>query len=85
MASAVYILCAVTSMACAVLLLRNYFRTPSRLALWTGLAFVAFAANNLLLFVDMRVIQSIDFTFWRDVTALLAVILLLYGLVTETT
>lgn len=85
MASAVYLLCALTSIACAALLLRNYFRRPSHLALWTGLGFAAFALNNVLLFIDMRVIASIDFSFYRNASALLAVLFVLYGLLTETT
>lgn len=85
MASAVYLLCALTSIACAALLFRNYFRRPSRLAFWTGLGFSAFALNNVLLFIDMRVIASIDFTIYRNASACLAVVLLLYGLLTEAT
>jgi hypothetical protein len=85
MASAVYLLCALTSIACAALLFRNYFRRPSHLAFWTGLGFAALALNNVLLFVDMRVIASIDFQFYRNLSALVAVVLLLYGLLTEAT
>ena len=85
MASAVYLLCALTSVACAFLLLRNYFRRPSRLALWTGLGFAAFALNNVLLFIDMKVIMSIDFLVYRNCAALLGAVLVLYGLLTETT
>ena len=45
----VYLLCALTSLACAVLLLRGYFRTRVRLLLWSGLCFVGLALNNALL------------------------------------
>ena len=45
----VYVLCALTSIACAVLLLRGYFRTRVRLLLWSGLCFVGLALNNALL------------------------------------
>jgi hypothetical protein len=38
MAAAVYVLCALTSLACAVLLLRSYARRRVRLLLWNGLA-----------------------------------------------
>ena len=40
MAAAVYVLCALTSLACAVLLLRAYLRRKVRLLLWSGLGFV---------------------------------------------
>jgi hypothetical protein len=50
---AVYVLCALTSFACAWLLLQGYRRTRSRLLLWSCISFVALAANNALLFVDL--------------------------------
>lgn len=39
MVSIVYILCAITSLACAVLLLRSFRRTRARLLLWSGISF----------------------------------------------
>ena len=45
----VYVLCALTSLACAILLLRGYFRTRVRLLLWSGLCFAGLALNNALL------------------------------------
>jgi hypothetical protein len=52
-AEAVYVLCAATSVACAVLLLRAYARTGAHLLLWSGLCFVCLGANNVLLFLDL--------------------------------
>ena len=52
-AAAVYILCFLTSAACALLLIRSYRRSRARLLLWSGVAFVALAANNLLLVIDL--------------------------------
>ena len=52
MASAVYILCALTSVACAVMLLRGYFRSRARFLMWSSLCFVGLAINNLLLAID---------------------------------
>ena len=49
MASVVYALCALTSLACAVLLLRAYRRSWARLLFWSGLCFVGLALNNVLL------------------------------------
>jgi hypothetical protein len=48
MAETVYILCALTSLACAVLLVRGYRRTPSRLLLLSSFCFVGLALNNAL-------------------------------------
>ena len=56
MAAAVYVLCALTSLACAVLLLRAYQARGVRLLLWSGLAFVGFAFGNVMLVVDRVVI-----------------------------
>jgi hypothetical protein len=86
-AAAVYILCAATSLACAVLLLRGYLRSRARFLLWSSLCFVALAMNNVLLFVDRVVLPETDalfgvqFPVWRAGTALVGLLLLLYGLI----
>lgn len=81
MAEAVYILCALTSIACAVLLLRGYGRSRLRLLLWSGLCFVALAVSNLVLFADLVVFQGVDMSLWRSTLALVGVATLLYGLI----
>jgi hypothetical protein len=81
MAEAVYILCALTSLACAVLLLRGYGRTRMRLLLWSGLCFVALAVSNLVLFVDLVVIPGRDLSLVRSSLGLVGVATLLYGLI----
>ena len=80
----IYALCALTSLACAVLLLRGYVSTRARLLLWSGLCFAGLAANNLILVVDVRVVPTIDLSVWRTVPALAGILILLYGLVWET-
>jgi hypothetical protein len=84
MATVVYALCALTSLACAVLLLRGYLRSRARLLLWSGLCFAGLAANNVILLVDKRVVPAIDLSLWRSLPALAGVAILLYGLVWET-
>lgn len=82
MAESVYILCALTSVACAVLLLRGYGRSGMRLLLWSGLCFVALALSNVLLFVDLVVVgKEVDLSLLRTSIALLGVATLLYGLI----
>ncbi|HEX8834437.1 MAG TPA: DUF5985 family protein [Abditibacteriaceae bacterium] len=81
MASVVYILCALTSLACAVLLLRGYFMSHVRLLLWSGLCFVGFTLNNVLLYIDMKVVPDQDLSTLRTVPALIGIALLLYGLI----
>jgi hypothetical protein len=84
MATLVYALCAITSLACAVLLLRGYLRSRARLLLWSGLCFAGLAANNVILLVDKRVVPGMDLSLWRSLPALVGVAILLYGLVWET-
>jgi len=81
MVEAVYILCALTSLTCAVLLLRGYGRSRMRLLLWSGLCFVALALNNIVLFLDLVIFPQVDLSVWRGVIALVGVATLLYGLI----
>lgn len=84
MAPAVYVLCAVTSILCAALLLRAWARGRTRLLLWTSLCFVALALNNLLLVVDMVLLPAaVDLAIWRTSVAALAGCVLLVGLIWE--
>jgi hypothetical protein len=81
MATAVYLLCMLTSAFCAALLLREYRRTAARLLLWSSLSFGGWAVNNALVFTDMVVLPGIDLSVVRAMVALVAVSLLLYGLI----
>jgi hypothetical protein len=81
MAEAVYILCALTSVACAVLLLRGFKRSGLRLLLWSGACFAALAVSNLVLFADLVVFRGIDMSLWRSSIALVGIATLLYGLI----
>jgi hypothetical protein len=81
---AVYILCALTSLACAWLLWRGYQRTGTRLLLWSCLCFTGLALNNIMLFVDLVILPDVDLSLWRALPALAGVVLLLYGLIWDT-
>jgi hypothetical protein len=82
MAAAVYVLCALTSVACAILLLRAYHARGVRLLLWSGLAFVGFAAGNMMLVLDLVVIgPGMDLAIWRSLPVLAGLAILIYGLV----
>ena len=85
MAEVVYVLCALASVFCAGLLIRNYMRTRHRLSLWAALCFSGLAVNNLVLFVDLVVAPEVDLSMIRGGVALIAMVLLVYGLVTEET
>lgn len=83
MAETVYLLCAATSLTAALLLLRFWRRTRTRLLLWSSLCFGGLAANNVLLLVDRFVIPDTDLMLLRTGVALASVILLVGGLVWE--
>jgi hypothetical protein len=80
---AVYLLCALTSAACAGLLVRGYRRSRVKLLLWSSLCFVGLALNNMLLFVDMVVLTGVDLTVWRSIPALIGFAVALHGLIAE--
>ncbi len=84
MATIVYLLCALTSITCAVLLLRGYAASKVRLLLWGGLCFTGLALNNVLLFVDLGLVPDVDLSVWRSIPTLVGLALLIYGLVWET-
>ena len=83
MAEFVYLLCAMTSTLCAVLLVNGYRRTKTRLLFWSGLCFAGLAVNNVLLFVDLVIVPGVDLGPVRSGAALAAMMVLLYGLVKE--
>lgn len=83
LAGLVYLLGALVTALCAVLLLRGYARSRSPLLLWSGLCFIGLTFSNGLLFVDLRLLPEVDLYMWRLGTAAAAMLLLVYGLVFE--
>ena len=80
----VYVLGALTTLLCAILLLRGYVRGRERLLLWSGLCFLGLTLSNVLLFVDLVLLPtSADLYLLRLSTAALSMLLLVYGLVWE--
>ena len=79
----IYVLCMAASAVCAVLLVRTYVRTRSRLLLWTAVSFSLLAMNNLLLVIDMLVVRHIDLWAFRALTFQAALLVLLYGFIWE--
>jgi hypothetical protein len=83
MADLVYVLCALTSLACAVLLLRGWHTRRARLLLWSGLGFVGFALGNFMLVFD-RVLTPPEVELlglWRNLPVLAGLLVMIYGLV----
>lgn len=84
MAALIYSLCALTSLACFVLLWRSWRSAGHRLLFWSALCFAALSANNVLLVIDKVVLPTqVNLTLWRLAAALAAVCLMLFGLVWE--
>ena len=79
----VFVLCFVTSVLCAGLLVRSYSRTRRRFLLWCALSFVLFAANNTLVLVDIFWPPAGNLVAYRQAAALAAVAVLLYGFTWE--
>ena len=82
-ATAVYILCFLTSAACAWLLGRSYLANRTPLLLWSSICFAFLALNNLALVLDMVFLPAYDLRLTRLVLALAAVVALIWGFVWE--
>jgi len=84
MPEALYMLCALTSLLCAVVLARSYLQRRSRLLLWSSLGFVGLAFNNLLLVVDLVVLPAVDLSLVRAIVTAASMLTLAIGLVWDT-
>lgn len=80
----IYILCAVASLVCAILLWRGYRQSGARLLRWSAICFVGLFLNNVLLVLDTHVIATVDLALYRMLPALAGAIVLLYGLIWDT-
>lgn len=83
MTQAAYGIGVLTSVLCAVLLIRSYWSTRARLLLWCSLCFAGLAVNNVLLFTDLFIVPEVSLELWRSVSALVALTLMLVGLIWE--
>lgn len=84
MAKLVYLLCAATSLGCAFMLLRGYYRMRTRLLFWSCACFVCFAVSNVLLFLDLVVFPNADLAALRNSLTLAGLLMLLYGMIWDT-
>ena len=82
LAAFIYFLCALTSLACFGFLWRAWRSSGARLLFWSAMCFAFLTLNNFLLVLDKVVFPvEVDLKTWRLATALVAVLLLLYGLI----
>lgn len=83
MAAAVYILGFIVTLICGVLLTRAYAAGRKRLLLWSAICFFGLAISNFLVFVDLVLLPNVDLYPLRLITAAIAMVILLYGLIWE--
>ena len=86
MGQAVYILCALTSLGCTLLLIGRYRKTRVDLLFWSAIAFLLLTVTNVLLFVDLVILGAgFDLSLFRNGSTLIGILILLYGLIRNNT
>lgn len=83
MNSILYLVTAFTTLLCAFLLLRAYFRVLRPLLLWSGLCFSVLTVSYFLVWADLVLVPQSEWYSYRLATGALAMLLLLVGLVWE--
>ncbi len=84
MAAAVFILCTLTALACAIFLFRGYSRSRVRLLFWSALCFAGLAIGNAFLYVDVVLFaDGPDLSLLRYLPSLLGMAALVFGLIWE--
>jgi hypothetical protein len=83
-AQLVYALCGLTSIACAMLLLRGHRNNRTPLLFWTGLCFALLAVSNIVLFIDLVLTPpTLDLSIYRNALTAAAHLVLLVGLISR--
>jgi hypothetical protein len=83
-AKIVFALCSLTSIACALLLLKAYRGSRTPLLLWTGICFALLAGSNIVLFVDLVLTpREVDLSIYRNSLTAVAHLVLLLGLISR--
>ena len=78
----IYLVCALTSLLCATLLIRRYLVARTGLLLWSSLCFVGLAINNALLFVDLvLLVNEVELALVRSTIGLVSLLILIFGLI----
>ena len=80
----VYVLCALTSLLCTLLLWRSYRRSRTRLLLLIGVCFAGLTLNNFLLPIDLIWLRTeVDLSVVRSAVGFASVAALLIILIWE--
>ena len=83
MAEGIYLLCGAASLTAAVLLFRQYTARRTALLLWSCIAFLGLVLNNVLLYIDLALLTSIDLSLFRTLAGTIGMIALVYGMIWE--
>ena len=83
-AKTIYLLCAATSLLVAMMLMRQYLKTRTRLVLWSVISFAGLAVNSVLVYVDLVMYTGVDLSVYRSAAGAFAMAIMLYGLIWET-
>lgn len=83
MTAALYILTCITTLVCAVLLLRAFANVRKKLLLWSGLCFVGLTISNMFVIADLLIYPNIDLYTYRLGTTAVSMAFLLFGLIWE--
>lgn len=81
MAFTVYILCAITSLMCTLLLGRAYIRNRAPLLYWSFICFAGLSLANILIFIDLVLAPHTDLSMYRNAVTLISITSLVYGLI----
>jgi hypothetical protein len=79
----IYVLCLLTATACFLLLLKGFFRSGTRLLLWSGVCFCFLALHSLVVVIELMVVPHTDLQILRHAASLLAAASLVFGLIWE--
>jgi hypothetical protein len=83
-AKTIYLLCAATSLLVAMMLMRQYLKSRTRLVLWSVVSFAGLAVNSVLVYVDLVMYTGVDLSLYRSAAGAFAMAVMLYGLIWET-
>jgi len=80
----IYILCALTALACTLLLARGYRRSHAHILLWSAICFALLTLNNIMLYIDLVLTgPGVDMLPLRDITSLASILVLVIGLILD--
>ena len=82
-AKAIYLLCAITSLLVALVLLRQYLKSRTPLLMWCLISFAVLAVNNVLVYVDLVMYTGVDLSLYRSAAGAASMSIMLVGLVWE--